>query len=273
MENKHLTYNLYDDKITLTFDDKKHWYFANGEYVPSVTGVTKYLDKSGPLMGWAVKTVLGWLQEQLKPGEVVGELQLHKLFEEAKKKHREYKEDAATIGGLIHKWIQGYIEFQLGATDKEPEKPIDEAIKNGVKAFLHWEQENKLKYLFAEKKIFSKKYNYAGTCDLIAELNGKLSVIDFKTGSGPWYEHAIQISAYRQALQEELKMKIKERWILKVDKETGKFHAHKATLHKEDFKCFLALLEIYRRHRLGILTKEKPYNQYCLLYTSPSPRD
>lgn len=86
-----LSYKLYDNKIVLEFDPERHYYFVNGEYVPSVTGITKYLDKSGPLMVWAVKTSVNWLKNQLKPGEVIDELQLYKLFEEAKKKFREKK--------------------------------------------------------------------------------------------------------------------------------------------------------------------------------------
>lgn len=163
---------------------------------------------------------------------------------------------------MIHDWIENYIRFKLKIVDKEPEKPINVNIANGVMAFLDWEKKHKVKYLYVERKIYSKRYGYAGTVDLIAKLGNKLSIIDFKSGSGPWYEHALQIAAYKQAVQEELKLKIKQCWIIKVDRETGKFNACEARLYKEDFKAFKALLEIYRRHRLGILTKEKPYNKY-----------
>lgn len=251
-----LSYELYDKKIALEFDPERHWYFVNGAYVPSVTGITKYLDKSGPLMVWATRTDLNWLKDQLKPGEVVDEVQLDKLFKEAGQKHKETVQSAATLGGMIHEWVEKYIKFKLGLSE-EPAEPINVNIKNGALAFLDWEKENKVEYLYSERKVYSAKYGYAGTVDCLGKLNDKLAVIDLKTGSGPWYEHVLQTAGYQQALEEELGVKIKERWILKVDKETGKFHAHKATLYKEDLKAFLALLEVNRRHKFGILTKEK----------------
>lgn len=260
MSNKKLSYNLYNGEIVLDFDPERHWYYVNGEYVPSVTTVTRYLDKSGPLMWWAVNSTIKFLEATIKPG-VIDEIQLKKILEEARKKHQEKKEDAATVGGLIHKWIQEYIEWQLGRGE-EPKEPINDQMKLGMQAFLAWSKDHNVKFKETEKKVYSKKYGYAGTIDFIGKVNGKSSVVDFKTGSGPWYEHVLQISAYKEAYEEETKEKLEERWILKIDKEAGTFHAHHATLDEQDFNCFKALLEVYKRHQLGILIKEKPYNKY-----------
>ena len=41
--------------ITLEFDEEKHRFMIAGRDIISVTGATSMIDKSGPLMGWAVK--------------------------------------------------------------------------------------------------------------------------------------------------------------------------------------------------------------------------
>lgn len=256
-------YILYDGTVQLEFDTVKHMYFANGEYVPSVTGVTKYLDKSGPLMYWAVKKTIEFFQTKFKAGTVVDEVQLEGIFREAKGHFRTRTMEAADIGTLIHSWCENYINKKIkGESVEGLEMPLNARVQNGVQAFLDWEKQNKVEYIRSESKIYSKKFNYAGTCDLIAKLNGKLCIIDFKTGSGPYYEHALQTAAYQNALQEELKWKFKERWILKFGKHDGKFEVHQPTLYKEDIKTFKALLDVYHRHLLGVLVREKPKVKY-----------
>lgn len=258
------TYKLYNGKVELTFDDEKHWYFANGDYVPSVTGITKYLDKSGPLMWWAVKQTVDLYKQKLKPGKVIDEVQLSELHRNAQGRYRDYTAKAATIGTLIHTWIQDYIEHKMGNL-KFTTLPINKKVQKGAEAFLEWEKEQKsIKYIYSEKKVYSMKYHYSGTCDLVADIDGKRCLIDFKTGKGPYYEHVIQTAAYKQALEEELMMKIEDRWIIRINKDNGEFEAHKATLDKEDLQAFKDLLGIYKRHRLGILVakKEREYKNY-----------
>lgn len=254
-------YSLYNGTIQLEFATEKHQYFANGKYVPSVTGVTKYLDKSGPLMYWAVNKTIEYYKEKFKAGTVVDEVQLENIHREAKGHFRTKTQEAAAIGTLIHAWVEDYINAKMNGGEG-PADPINERVKNGVKAFLDWESKHKIEYVRSESKIYSKKLGYSGTCDLIAKVNGKLSIVDFKTGSGPYYEHVLQTAAYQNALTEELGWKFKERWIIKFGKDDGEFEVHQAMLYKEDIKAFKALLEVYHRHLLGVCVKEKPKRNY-----------
>ena len=254
-------YELYGGTVQLEFDKVKHWYFANGKYVPSVTGVTKYLDKSGPLMYWAVKQTVNYFRSQFVAGTVVDEVQLEKIFREALTQFRSHTKEAADVGSLIHAWIEDYINKKLIAspqTNVEIVMPLNARMQNGVKAFLNWEKDNQIEFIRSESKIYSKKYNYSGTCDLIAKVNGQLSVVDFKTGSGPYYEQTMQLAAYQNALEEELKLKFKERWLVSINKDTGELNTYECTLYKQDLDAFKALLKVYDRHLLGVLTPPKP---------------
>src|SRR5208282_6385084 len=58
------------------------------------------------------------------------------------------------------------------------------------------------KPLMVEFTVVSKKYGYAGTADLLAEVDGVLTLVDWKTGKAVYKEAHLQNAAYRNALQE-----------------------------------------------------------------------
>jgi len=53
-----------------------------------------------------------------------------------------------------------------------------------------------------EQVVYSEKHRYAGTLDLLAEVNGVLTVVDWKTGKAVYSEAHLQNAAYRQAVRE-----------------------------------------------------------------------
>ena len=73
-----------------------------------------------------------------------------------------------------------------------------------VNAFIQFEKDYVVKVVENEKSVFSEKYQYAGTMDILGEHNGELCIIDVKTSKdGTIYPEAeLQISAYWNALQE-----------------------------------------------------------------------
>ncbi len=52
------------------------------------------------------------------------------------------------------------------------------------------------KFIESEATIFSRKYGYAGSLDLIVEIDGVRYILDVKTGRTVWSEVALQIAAY-----------------------------------------------------------------------------
>ena len=51
----------------------------------------------------------------------------------------------------------------------------------------------------SEKLVFSREHGYAGTADLIGTLNGRLALLDIKTGRGVYPEYKLQLAAYAVA--------------------------------------------------------------------------
>ncbi len=195
-------FKLYDDNLILSFDDTKHIYSVNGKTVYGVTSITGIIDKPA-LKYWAVNMGIEYLKKNLKPGIALDEIEISTLLEETKSAHKKRLSKAGDIGTQIHEWLEKYVKAVL---DKKeiPKRPINKEMQKAIDGFFKWAKENKVKLISSEQKIYSKKYHYAGTFDLLAEVNGKKTIVDFKTSKAIYPEMFLQASAYLQAKEEEL---------------------------------------------------------------------
>ena len=91
-------------------------------------------------------------------------------------------------------------------------KNIDEVVggtsiyKEYAKAFKLWLEDHEVEVQECEKTVVSKKHGYAGTLDMLAKVNGKLMLIDVKTGKALYPEVHLQLSAYKEALGSDIGM-------------------------------------------------------------------
>ena len=263
------SYKLFDGKITLNYDPQKHMYFIGDKYADGVTTPLSVIDKSGPLIHWAINDnalayVFGGgkynLAPTINPGVAYDEVQLMRIRSEARIQHTLKKEQSAGIGTLGHEVIESHIKHQLGLPGYETEPPVPKSptLQNVFSAFLKWEQEHKVKYLYSEKKVCNPKFLYAGTLDFEAVIDGELSIGDLKTSNGIYNEFRFQTSAYLEARRIETKQRYRARWCVRVGKDTKKdqngqemveFEAKRYGQedHKRDFGAFLCALGLYRR--------------------------
>jgi len=242
-------YTLYDKKVELIFDDIRHTYEANGELVYGTTSITGVLDKPA-LKFWAVNMAIGVLEEKLVPGESLDEVEIKSLLEDARRAHMKRLSKAADIGTMIHKWLEEYVSAVINKT-KIPKKPVNKEMQNAIDAFLKWIKDSNVEFISSEQKIYSRKYHYAGTFDLEALVNGKRTIIDFKTSKAIYPEMLLQTSAYLKAKQEETGKEYDGGVIIlrlskeDKDKRIESFEVVKDTNVENHFKCFLACLDIY----------------------------
>lgn len=239
--NKIETYKLYNGDITLTFDPAKHLYTANGRKVYGVTGILSVISKPA-LMFWAVNMALEKIAKTLKPGVSYDEIQIKKMLDSAKKAHTEKKTSAADKGTMIHSWIEKYIKGE------NPELPLNEELKNAVLSFLSWKKDHNVKFLHSEIKVYSKRYNYAGTCDFIAEIDGKQYIGDIKTSSGIYPEMLYQTAAYQQARQEEYIEEYNGNIIVRCGKD-GTLEIKESAEFYSNLSAFLGALALYERQQ------------------------
>lgn len=233
--------------IRLEFDEQKHQLFVNGErnYF-NVTGITGVIDKSGPLMYWAVKLATNYLRDKwLLSKENETQVITENDFFEAEKQHRLFKEKAGNIGDLVHEFAE---QFSLGL---KPEIPEQENAKNGALAFLKWFDQAEMKVKNPEQIVYSKKYGYWGIADAEATKGKKLYLLDYKTSKGIYNPMRYQVSAYLKAAEEMYKREYEGYWILRFDKETGNFEPLFVDMKEmeKDFSAFLGALEIKKREK------------------------
>jgi len=289
-------YKFYNDTVTLWFDPKFHTYYREfGEELVSVDGVTTVIhiiDKSKFLIPWAAKQV-GQKIIATMPRDVLRQttvpilwLEFEKLVETAQKKPREIFGEAGDIGKEAHKYIEiaikDAIENNFGTVSKPEHFPSEEKALNCFIAAINWMHKHSVQWISSERLVFHKKLDYAGTMDGLAKVsscNDKsccqtpfsnvMSVIDWKSSNGLWPDYVIQTAAYQRAYEEETKVEVTDRFILRLGKEDGKFEPWhlSSAFTKYDFKVFVDCLELYRsfdhlkirmdKYKRGVYAKKK----------------
>lgn len=228
------------EKDNFVFDEKKHLYKLNDKPLTGVTTILNVIAKPA-LIPWAVKTMEDWIKTNCKklPGKYGWEVTEEEL-KEAKSAHRKKMEKAGDIGTEAHKWIENWIK-----KIDQPE-PENEMVKKMVNHFMTWARDNKVEFLESEKRVYSKKHWFAGTCDLVLKKDGKIYIGDLKTSSGIYPEYFWQTAGYQLAIQEMGNYpKIEGHIIINCTK-TGNIEVKEYYGYEKNKEAFLACLTIYR---------------------------
>lgn len=247
---------LYDGAVTIEFMPASHRYRLEGskEYLLSVTACTGIVDKSRVLIPWAVglaeKHMRAFLESNTGPFSAE---EMLPVIEEAVRQHQLKKEEAATIGGMVHAYAEAFAKAVIAKTPV-PDIPegIDERVTAGINAFLKWFTENDVQFLHAEKLVYSREFHYAGLVDAVAIVNGKRTLIDYKTSKGVYSEMRYQVSAYWFAFNEEYGEEgVDDALILHFDKETGNCTPYQVSQDEylQNFPAFSACLTLKRREK------------------------
>lgn len=203
----------------LTFNERNHRYYWNGQAVPSVTTIINRLSKP-LLIQWAADMAVDHIEKSLVAHlnfKVVPE----GVLKNARKAHIIHKEAAGDVGKRVHKYAQMILQRQ------SPPEPLDGPAQKAIEAFWQWVEQHRIQVLDVERRILSAEHMYAGTCDFFGHINDRLAVLDFKTGNGVYDEAWWQTAGYSEALLEELPdSDIPVRWIVHLNKTTGEMTPH-----------------------------------------------
>lgn len=159
-------------------------YLINNKYYPSVTQILSVIDKPA-LRIWFGKQV--YMATSLNPA--ISE-------QEALAEPTKQSTSAKSRGTAVHDIVEAYENTGKVAGLEGP-------FQGYARAFESWINSNDIKVIGHEQTVKSEKYHYAGTLDLLVEVNGKLTLIDVKTGKDIYPEAHLQVSAYKQALSED----------------------------------------------------------------------
>lgn len=202
-------------------------YDIDGKKLPSVTTILGCLNKPA-LMPWAVKMTTEAMQQLIYDHGIHNQLEgtitlsweddndghmgLENMLAQAKKAYRAKSKEAMSIGTAVHEAIQNWIESE---GRMQPEEIADEQIRRGLESFLTWGTQHDIEIVSYEQVVSDNK-TYAGRFDLLAHVDGKLTLIDFKTSTGIWPEYWLQVAGYADCLVD-----VDMVAILRIDKETG----------------------------------------------------
>jgi hypothetical protein len=269
-------HRFYNGTVTLRFA-RKNWVWSllkeDGSWEPQngVTSITKRaVDKSEALIGWAKKRVLEKLKrlildQYIAPDGLIQlfEDELDQVIRESKRANEEELDAAGETGHQAHDWVEKWIKACLGHGDKDyllDHMPADDRAKSCCNAALYWMAAHDVKWISTERKVYSRRYKFAGTLDGLArvsscsdplccksEFNDRLSIIDWKTSNALYLEYLLQTAAYQQAIEEEDGIEIEDRWIIRLGKEDAEFdpwHAEGREVFLQDFQAYLTALRM-----------------------------
>ncbi len=157
----HLNLPKLADIPTQTVDGSRK-YCVNGKLLPSMTSVTSYQNR---------KVIAEWRER-------VGADVANKI-----------SQFASTNGTKFHSIVEQYVDNSIDFAEYEGNENYEVALKlfNQFKHLL--DMINNVHY--QECALYSEQLGIAGRVDCIAEYEGKLSIIDFKSSSKPKYESQI----------------------------------------------------------------------------------
>ena len=176
--------------------DGKRFYehITTGEKYPSITSVLSIRQKEG---------LIKWRQ---RVGEEVAN---HVMI------------TSANRGTAVHKMVVDHLNnIDINNVEKYKKQFLTRMMFQVLKPVLN----NINNISLQEAQMFSSNYTVAGRCDCIAEYEGELSVIDFKTSKGEkeedWIEnYFIQGAAYAEMYEEHFGTPINQIVILVVTEE------------------------------------------------------
>ena len=104
----------------------------------------------------------------------------------------EERDKAADRGTEVHELAEKFMHGEIVESDKEE-------ICKHLMSFEKFWLENEVQLIETELFMWHKDVPWAGTCDIIAKINGQYCIIDIKTGN--YYKsHEIQLNMYAELL-------------------------------------------------------------------------
>lgn len=167
-----------------------HSYVLDGQPIMGVTTIIKGGLPMPALPQWAARTCAEYVAGRREILTELGDRELVDLVKGAPFRERDA---AANRGTEVHKLAERLIR------DEEVDVPVE--LDGHINSYVAFLDAFRMTGALVERPVFSRKYRYGGTLDLLADTSelGRV-LIDIKTsGSGVYGEVALQLAAYGHA--------------------------------------------------------------------------
>jgi len=181
------------DGVTRSFGEERptHWYEdAEGRRIPGVTTILSGGIPKPGLVGWAMRATAEYAVNNWTDLDA---LPLTDRLNTLKGAARNNRDEAANRGTEVHH----YAEQVLHGEEVDP----PEAIRAHIESYVSWLDLWRPDVVLSEVVVYSLRYGYAGTLDMVIDVPGHGRVLaDIKTNrTGIYPETALQLAAYRYA--------------------------------------------------------------------------
>ena len=227
---------------TIIFDEDKHVYIHNNEYV---VGMSTLLNKlaSPALEAWKVNSQVNAIKKEMELQGIPLD-KIDKIIINAKANAKAKNDNILSIGSIVHKLIEKWLKGE------KVTRPEDKIVANCLMEFQKFWKKNKLKVVESEKILYSER-GYCGTLDLVAkDNNNNLMLIDVKTSKGLFLNMVHQVHGYKLAYEEQTGKKINKMYIVRLPKTNEPFEARQILYKKDHMKAFLGLLHCHKSELL-----------------------
>lgn len=224
-----------------TFDEKAHVYTLDGKPLSGVTTVLGVIAKPA-LIQWAADMACEYIRGIFADPE--NEVDMDEVLKEARLAHRKKKEKAGAQGTDTHALIEEVVKQAIA---KDGYITVASGDNPAVASFVNWAITNNIKFIESEKRMYSRDWWLAGTCDLVFEQDGKRYVGDIKTMKKIWDRVPyLQMAAYMKMLKETDTNEYHGTCIINISKETNQVETAYSYDFEGDIKAFEATLTLYR---------------------------
>lgn len=230
-----------------TLDER--WYGFEGkdkaglpiwEYDPSITWIASYYPKGKEYLRWLANK--GWDEAEI------------------------IKYESADRGSIVHHGFEklnreGILRIDDLIPDKEgvERQMTPDEYYSIITASQWYEEAGRPKPLLIEHTVRSKLYKYAGTLDYLYSMpDGSILLLDIKTSKFIWKSHIIQLSALRQACNEN-GIHIDKMAVLQTNYTANKLKHYKFTEIEDKFDLFLSARNIWASENDGSKPFQRDY--------------
>jgi len=191
------------------------YFNSEGVQVPSVTTVLKILNKES-LKKWA--NIMGFKRRKIE----------------------DILEESSVIGTAVHTIIYAFMmKKHYIWTSPRLHKSF---ILRYLNSFISWKQKHEVEPIFMEKQLVSQLFG--GTVDFYGLVDGKKTIMDFKTSKGCYSSMFLQLAAYCMML-EELGYEVEQVAIINVHEKGTKEKFIDRTELERYIKVFKVLIVLF----------------------------
>ena len=214
----------------------RHYPYGDRRLI-SVTSVLDRIPKPG-LEKWKKWNVIEWVLANPERCEGKTAKQILSYYE---------KEDRSSVSANMGTIAHAYLE----TGERTPDTPEDaHPFLDMIDVFM---REYNPRIILSERTMYSLKWGYAGTADIVMEIAGKRYFADLKTGKSIWPEVALQLAAYRGAdffVDNGREVPVDElgadsRYGLVLHVRPDKYELRTVDIGNDVYNTFLSILDVY----------------------------